>query len=140
MSYGFKIVRLGLVIVILTVLGNTDYSQKNSDKWLRVVTGEESVMDLDKFSLVLEPNQLLHADFRTTLLKEEPIPEIPNARYLTRVDTIQFSVKDEEYRILKSTLFDSSGKAVLSSQPRNATSWKPGGYRLYSAAIQLAPF
>jgi len=133
-----------LALIVVAVPAVKGFPQKQSDKWLRVITGEESMIDLDKSSLVLEPNQLLHADFRTTFLRDEPIPELPDTRYLTRLDTIQFNVKNEEYRVLKSTLFDPSGKVVLSSQPRNASDWKRtyGGTnsRLYNAAIQLAPF
>src|SRR5262249_15309662 len=119
MYYRLSVVRFALAVAILGLFVATAYSQKSSDKWLRVITGEDSVIDVDKSSLVLEPRQLIHADFRTTLLAEESIPEKPDVKYLTRLDSIQFNIRDGEYKILKSTLMDSAGNILLSFSPRD---------------------
>lgn len=119
-------------------------TQKNVDQWLRVVTDEESIIDVDRSSLVLEENRIIRAKFRTTLLKSERIAGKPDIKYQTRLDSIQFNIKDRHYRIFESTLFDASGKVVSSYQSSVADGWKAlkgrTGSRLFHAASQLSPF
>lgn len=144
MNCGSRIIRLGQVVALFALFAATGISQKDSDKWLRVVTGEDSVIDVDKTSLAIEPNQLIQADFRTVLSKNEPIPEKPGTKYSTRLNTIEFDLKDGRYRVLKSTLSDSSGALLLSSQSHDTSKWRSASdgtaNRLYSVAEQLAPF
>ncbi len=122
----------------------TGLAQDNTDQWLRVFTEEESIIDVNRSSLVLEQNQVISAQFKTKLLKPEPVPGKPDIKYQTRLDSIQFSMKDRRYRISESDLLDASGNVVFSYSSRDANSWKPLSgrtvNRLFNAASQLRPF
>lgn len=134
--------RFAAVIIFLLTPVLTSLAQ--TDQWLRVFTEEESLIDVDRSSLVLEQDQKIRAQFRTTLLRPEPVPGKSGVEYHARVDSIQFSIKDRRYRIAETKLLDTSGKVVLSYSSTAAADWKPlwgrTGNRLFSAARQLQPF
>jgi hypothetical protein len=136
---GFAFVTVVFVMSVLTGL-----AQDNADQWLRVFTEEDSVIDVNRSSLVIEQNQVISAKFRTKLLKPEQVPGKTDIEYQTRVDSIQFSIKDRRYRISQSNLLDASGNVVLSNSSSGANGWKPlrgrTGGRLFSAASHLQPF
>lgn len=139
-----SIVRLVFLMVVITVSVLTGLGQNNADQWLRVLTGEDSVIDVNRLSLALEPKQVITAQFRTRLLKSEPVPGNSGLKYGSRIDFFEFDIKDQLYRISKSDLLDSSGKVVLSNPSSNPDKWKqlrgPTVHRLFSAASQLQPF
>ena len=139
-----SIMRLIFAMVVVALLVLTGLGQNNADQWLRVLTGEDSVIDVNRLSLVLEPKQVITAQFRTRLLKSEPIPGNSGLKYESRIDFFEFDIKDQLYRISKSDLIGSSGKVVLSNTSSDPGSWKqlrgPTAHRLFSAASQLQPF
>lgn len=123
----------------------TCVSQSGADRWLRVLTDEDSITEVDRFSLVLEPDQMIRAEFRTTFTKPVPLSGKSQARYQSRLDSIQFRLEWRHgYRVRESRFIDNSGQVVSSSSPANADKWKPVAGRtataLFSAAIQLRPF
>lgn len=138
-----SIIPIALAVLFLLFYVPAAVAQKDAD-WLRTVTQEGFVIDVDRTSLVLGQDRVIGARFRTTLLREEPVPEKPTVMYLTRLDTIQFNLKAGQYRMFKSTLLDASARVVTSLTSDGADSWKPmrsrTGSRLFRAASQLAPF
>ncbi len=140
-KYHPSIIRLALVTVALAILIPTSLGQNDADQWLRVFTNEESIIDVNRTSLVLEQNQVITAQFRTKLLVSEAVPGKKGIQFQTRLDSIQFSIKDRRYRISESNLLDASDKVVSSY---SSSGWKPlwgrTGDRLFSAAKQLQPF
>lgn len=137
-----SIIRFVLLTAIFVISGLTGIAQ--DDPWLRVFTDEQSVIDVNRSSLVLESNRVIRAEFRTQLSTPEPVPEKLGINYQTRLDSIQFSVKDDRYRIAESKLLDESGKTVMSYSSSDIDNWKSLGgrtaRRLFSAAGQLQPF
>lgn len=137
-------IRLAFVTLVFVMSVLTSSAQNNTDQWLRVFTDEESLIDVDRTSLVLEQNRVISAQFRTKFLKPETVPGKPEIKYQTRVDFIQFSLKDRRYRISKSNFLDALGNVVLSYSSSGTNRWKPlwgrTGSRLFSAASQLQPF
>ena len=144
MKYHPSIIRLafGTAVVVMSVL--TGLAQCNADQWLRVLTEEESLIDVNRLSLALEANQVISARFRTRLATPEPVPGNARIKYETRLDFIQFSVKDRRYRISESNLLDVSGNVVFSYPSTGINAWKPlrgrTANRLFNAASQLRPF
>lgn len=136
------VIRLVFVTAIFVVSSLTGHAQ--DDLWLRVVTAEESVIEVNRTSLVLERNGVIRAEFRTQLSTPEAVPEKLGVKYQTRLDSIQFSVKDDRYRIAESKLLDESGKTVMSYSSSDTDNWKSLGgrtaRRLFGAAGQLEPF
>ena len=118
--------------------------QQTADKWDRVYTGEEYVIEINVSRLKLEPDRILQAQFRTILSAPESLRGKPEAKYKTRLETIDFKLNERKYRFTEITLLDPSG-GVLQSYPSASADWrvlKAGGIteRLFDAARTLPPF
>jgi hypothetical protein len=136
------IVSVGLMSLLFALSVPTSNAQKAADQWLRTVTDDDFVIDVNRSSMVIGPDHVISARFRTTLLKEETVPGKPTVRYLTRVDSIHFDLKDRQYLIHESSFLDASATVVLSLT--GTGDWKPRYGRtadkLFQAARQLSPF
>lgn len=118
--------------------------QQTPHKWERVYTGQEYVIEINVSHMKLEPERVLQAQFRTVLSAPESLRGKPEAKYKTRLETIDFKLNERKYRFAEITLLDPSGK-VLQSYPSPTQDWrviKPGGIteRLFDAARTLPPF
>ena len=118
--------------------------QQTTDKWERVYTGQEYVIEINVSHMKLEPDRVLQAQFRTILSTPESLRGQPEAKYKTRLETIDFKLDERKYRFNEVTLLDPSGK-VLQSYPTPTQDWRvlrPGGIteRLFDAARTLPPF
>ena len=115
------------------------------DKWQRVYTGEDSVIDLDVSSLTFHAGHVLRVIFRTTLAQAESLKEKQGTKYKRRLEAIEFNLSARQYRFHEITLLDSTGQAVQSYEANASEDWKVikwGGMmqRLFDAARQLPPF
>lgn len=113
------------------------------DKWERVYTGEDSVIDINVSSSTLEAGRVLRVDFRTTLAKPENLSGNQSSKYKSRIETISFKLNQNQYRLAETTWFDAKG-AKLDSYAATAEDWrvlKQGGVmeRLFNAARGLPP-
>lgn len=126
------------VFFILSVASGVVHAQKSNDPWLRVTTGEEYYIEIDKNSLTLKDGDVYGASFRTSYAKEST----SGSKCLVRLDSIDFQVSSHSYRVISSTCFTSGGAVphttnfdVQWKRLRSGTS-----QRFYSAAAKLAPF
>ncbi len=137
----FVIISIYVVVLGLCVLPTS--GQKLSDPWLRVITEDDYVIDVDRTSLILESKDIIQALFRTTYSDPVEIAAKSDKRYAVRLDSMQFRTKAGGYRIKESSFLDKSGKKVSdlksASQEWKLTGSRTGG-RLFRAASQLAPF
>jgi hypothetical protein len=119
-------------------------AQDEREDWQRVFTEAGNYVDVSVTSLILEPNHVFRARFRTTLPKSENVDTTPGVKYKSRIDIIQFDSRKSEYRIAESDLLDSSGKVVSSHLAADTEGWRqmksPTATQLYSAAMTLPPF
>ena len=118
--------------------------QQTPDKWERVHTGQEYVIEINVSHMKLDPDHILQAQFRTILSAPESLRGQPEAKYKTRLETIDFKLNERKYRFAEVTLLDPSGK-VLQTYPTATQDWrvlKAGGIteRLFDAARTLPPF
>ena len=111
-------------------------------RWQRIISGEGFVMEVDSTSLILEPNGILSARFRTVLSKAESLPNDAKIKYKTRIETIEFD--SGKYRVIKSELFDSDDVTVAKSEPGARATWRRSvgatASRLFAVTAQLPPF
>jgi hypothetical protein len=117
---------------------------QSKDKWQRVYTGEDSVIDLNLSSSTLEGDHVLRVDFRTTFAKPENIARNQGRKYKSRIETIRFKLNQNRYWLAQVAWFDTKG-AQLDSTVTTAEDWrvlKAGGVmeRLFNAARTLPPF
>ena len=136
-----KIVRFLLIIIVLSLAVDATAQQSS---WKRVYTGEGYVIDLNVMSLEFGSDQILKAQIRTVLDKEEPIKDIPGGKSKSRVEQIEYKLRNGNYRITEVVLLDSGGKPLQTQNP-NAAVWKPlksGGMmeRILLATRTASPF
>lgn len=136
--------RLGIATACFALFVLPVISQREPESWLRVITEEDFVIDVNRASLKFEPNRIISIKIRAIFLQEESFPENTNVKYKVRLDAIQFNLKDKQYRISESTFLDSSGQPVLSRSSQDSNKWKSfsgeTGSRLFSAVNGLPPF
>jgi hypothetical protein len=118
-------------------------AQGGKDRWQRVYTGGESVIDVNVSSVTFDAGHVLRVRFRTTLSKPESLKQKPGTKYKSRLETIEFKLTEKRYRFYDISLLDSAGKTVQSYEA-NADDWKAlkdGGmmHRLFDAARKLPP-
>lgn len=121
------------------------YAQGKEERWKRVYTGEDAVIDLDGSSLLLDAGHILRVRVRTILSKPEALREEPGTKYTNRLETVEFSLSEKRYRFHDIRLLDSAGKTVQSYEPKTPEDWrtlKDRGMmqRLLHAASLLPPF
>lgn len=133
-----------VLFLLVSFSAMTVWSQDNEDRWLRVFTDEDSVIEVNRFSLVLESDQVIRADFRTTFVEPVPIMGTQGGIAQSRLDSIQFRLDNKQYRIRESKFVDSSGHLLASNSSVASNVWKSAwgrtGSALFSAATQLRPF
>lgn len=120
-------------------------AQQTKDKWQRVYTGAESVIEINTSSLKFEPDYVVRVQFRTVLSHAETLPGSTNTKYKSRLETIDFKLNDGRYRIFETSLLDSSGKELQWYSTNQMREWrvlKAGGVteKLFIAARSMAPF
>ena len=59
------------IFVLACCLDGSIRAHQTKDKWQRVYTGEDSVIDINAANLSFEPDSILRAEFRTVLSKPE---------------------------------------------------------------------
>jgi len=120
------------------------FAQKATEQWLRVITDDESIVEVDRTSLVLEAKGIIHVRFRTSLLTQEAVPGKPSLSFRSRIDQIQFDLKNIRYRVAESSFLNTNTEKVFALTANNDKDWKPmagdAAFKLRKAALQLAPF
>ena len=134
-----------LIICLLGTLPISIRAQKQNDKWQRVYTGDDSIIEINGSSLRFEPNHILRVGFRTTFSKPENLVGSPGAKYKSRLETIDFKLDEQRYRLYETTLLDPQGRTLQSYAATSLEDWrvlKQGGImeRLFNAALALPPF
>jgi hypothetical protein len=131
-----------ILIVLLATLANR--AQTVSAEWQRVMSGNDTAVDINASSLIFQPGQIIAVQFRTRFSRPQILQNgSEKPKYRTRVDVFQFDVKNGLYRISKSELLDSSEKVVF-SQASGDAKWKETRgatiEHFVSAMRQLEPF
>lgn len=111
--------------------------------WLRVSTGDDSVLEVDRDSLSIAKHAFM-AKFRTRFEVPEKLSSNKELAYIIREDQIEFSSEKNQYRVVKSDFYDRSGKNVESVSQPNGSGWRSAygrtGVLMYRAIDQLRPF
>jgi hypothetical protein len=135
-------IRLGSLLAVLCFGSLVVDAQSKDAEWRRVVTGEDSIIDVDETSLKFTPNASgYNAAYRTTLAAAEDVPSRPGVKYKARIDTIEFG---QGYRIRATKFLDAKGTVVHSVEIGADAPWRRTSGRtaaaMSSAARLLNPF
>jgi hypothetical protein len=132
------------VAVLLCVLQTSILAQTEKERWRRVYTGDDSIIEVNAFSLTFEEGRILRVIFKTTLSKPESLPGKSETTYRRRLETTEFKLDGLSYRFPETTLLDSAGRIVLTHQASPDGNWravKDGGMmkRLFESVRNLPP-
>ena len=133
------------ILVLACCFDGSIRAQHTKDKWQRVYTGEDSVIDINAANLSFEPDSILRAEFRTILSKPERVEGLAEGKFKSRLETIDFRANERRYRIRETTLLDSKGQILRTSPATSTDDWriiKEGGVmeRLFNSIRTLPPF
>jgi hypothetical protein len=115
---------------------------QEQEKWQRLLTLEDSVVDMNVSTVVFSTEGIGRVKFRFTLSKAEPVREMPGLNYKSFIETIEFKCEEGLYRLYDITLFDKKGEAIRTDEKDASAKWKPAkgkGFmsKLYSPACQF---
>lgn len=131
-------------VVLATFLIVSTVVAQDPGVWQRVHTGEDSVIDLNTALVEFDVGHILRIEIRTILNTPEELRDNLRTKYLTRLETVEYNLRQQKYRIIHVVLLDSSGKKVQTFDMKSAE-WKPlrpGGMmdRLLYGARPSLPF
>ena len=86
--------RVTVLMCILCSLPISIRAQQEKEKWQRVYTGEESLIEINVSNFSFEPEGILRVRYRTIMSKPETVKETPGAKYKSRLETIDFKSGD----------------------------------------------
>jgi hypothetical protein len=132
------------IVVLACCFDGSIKAQQTNDKWKRVYTGEDSVIDINAATLRFEHGSILRAGFRTILSKPQKLEGPAGAKFKSRLETIDFKASERRYRVWEASLRDSTGQILLTTA-QSTDDWriiKAGGVieRLFNALRALPPF
>ena len=109
---------LGTFLVVNTVVA------QSPELWKRVHTGEDSVIDLNSSLIEFDVGHILRIEIRTILNTPEELRDKSRTKYLTRLETVEYNLRQPKYRIIHVVLLDSSGRTVQTFDLKSSE-WKP---------------
>jgi len=142
MRIGGRIESVGLVLSLL-LLTFSVLAQDDGSRWLRVMTDEYLLVEVDRTSLRVGSDNSLIAVFRTTITRSEN-DALNFISGKASLDTVEFSIKNRQYRVLESRQIDQRDKQRSSAAVDGSSAWRSCLGRactnMAGAARQLNPF
>jgi Surface-adhesin protein E len=99
-------------------------SAQKLPEWSRVYTFDESIIEMNTSHVVLG-GDTGRITFRWIFDQPEPLPGKTNAKYKTRLETMEFRCADHLYRYYEISLLDDTGKTISSELMRPPYAWRP---------------
>src|SRR6266542_4205505 len=111
-------------------------AQDEKEKWQRVYTGEDSIIEIDVSRVTFASARVGRARFRIILSKPEVLKEKPAIKYKSRLETIEFRCGEKRsgvrkvppdavrYRLYEATLLDAKGKILKTYDWNPAEDWR----------------
>jgi hypothetical protein len=81
---------VGTALVVCFACGPGFSRAQQKDKWQRVYTGEQLVIEINASSVKFEPDHVLRVQFRTIFSDPETLPGTSGAKYKTRLEVLDF--------------------------------------------------
>jgi hypothetical protein len=134
----------GVGLSALCLFSPSVSAQTRKDKWLRVYTGDDSIIEVNSEGLTFNDAHTVRVLFRTILNEPEGLLGKPETKYKSRLETTEFKLNERTYRLTSATLLDTAGKVVLTHEATEKASWrvmKAGGMmsRLFDSIRELPP-
>lgn len=89
---------------------------QEKERWERVYTMEDATISMNSTKVDFTEGGFGRVQFRWNFSKAQPVGDGTEAKYRTRVETVEFNCNRRRYRLIAYTLLDAKGKAVLSKE------------------------
>lgn len=129
-----KVIMRSLFCALLLVPTVLFAAQEQKQKWQRVYTGEDSIIEIDISKVTFVENNESRSGtfsyntgrvgFRTIFSKPEALKEKPGVKYKSRVETIDFNCATNRYRSHEANLLDEKGKVIKTFGWDPSAEWK----------------
>ena len=103
------------------------HAQQTIDKWERVYTNEAFITEINLSNLRFQGNKILRIQSRTTLSEPTSLKGDSDPKYTTAMQTVDFKLGTDQYRLSETTLLDVAGKVVQTSTADDWRSIRVGG-------------
>lgn len=110
---------IGFVVLTSGLVPST--AAQDSPVWKRVYTGDGYVIEVNVGSFEFVANGILQGQIRTVHKKEEVLKD--GAKSKTRLETVEYNLRQRVYRSVQVVLLDTSGKPVQTQDLTTAV-WK----------------
>jgi hypothetical protein len=104
-----------LVYALMLLLPYSAATQEK-ERWERVYTLEDATIAINSTKVELTGGALGRVQFRWNFSGVQPVRDGSDAKYKTRVETVEFNCSRRRYRLTAFTLLDSKGKMILSKE------------------------
>lgn len=115
-------ITLLIIFVVLTSGLAAKTEAQESPVWKRVYTGDGYTIEVNVGSFEFVANGILQGQIRTVLNKEEVLKD--GAKSKTRLETVEYNLRQRVHRSVQVVLLDTSGKPVQTQDLATAV-WKP---------------
>jgi hypothetical protein len=131
-----------LIVVLFFILSAPFVIAQEPEKWQRLITLDNSFVDMNVSTVVFSTGGIGRVQFRFSVTKSEPVPGMPEAKYKSFMETIEYKCNENLYRVFEITYFDGKGKTIRTDEKDASAKWKPTGGksfidRLTSPACRL---
>lgn len=134
-----------MVGLLLSAFVSQSLAQDSRQKWERIFTGDDAIIEVNRSSMTLLENRLVRVSFRTVYKKPQSIPGQANTKYKSQTETTELRLDNLSYRFVETTLLDDSGKEVVTRHAEPNESWRVirrGGMmeKLFDSVRSIPPF
>ena len=125
-----------LTCALLLTLPTLLHAQDEKEKWQRVYTSEDSVIEMNLSKVTFGTAHIGRVRFRTIYSQPQTLNEKPVVKYKSRLETIEFQCEMHavrygyypanatRYRLFEGALLDAKGKAIKSLEWDPSEAWR----------------
>jgi hypothetical protein len=103
-----------ILVCALLLLLPLPVSPQEKDKWERVYTLEDATIAINATKVEYGEAGTGYVQFRWNFSSPQSLDDPPQAKYKTRVETVEFNCNRRRYRLAAFTLLDAKGREILS--------------------------
>ena len=111
-----------LVLTLALVGSPSAAQQKKSNKWHRVYTYEDAVIEMEEVAFTF--GNFGRVRFRTVFKKPQPMRGKPDVKYKTIIEDMELDCVESVYRVTETTFLDKKGEVIRSYKPDSPGPWK----------------
>lgn len=102
-------------------------AQQTIEKWERVYTNDAFITEINLSAIRFQGNKILRLQSRTTFSEPTSVKGNSDTKYTTALQTVDFKLGSDQYRLSETTLLDAAGKVLQTSTADDWRTIRVGG-------------